>query len=166
MQQQDPRVDRSRGAVYQAEDSLASIMRRTHRAVRVGRRVVTLPADVRFAGVDEVQGFVDRVLARSATDGGADHGPVRVQVRRGFRMATYSEGQINIPAADPRGRWALTRSVVLHEIAHHLTARPGHGRAFRVTLVTLYERHVGAGAADLLRHLFAPIDAVPDARRR
>ena len=55
MQQRDPRVDRSRGAVYQAEDSLASIMRRTHRAVRVGRRVVTLPAEVRFAGVDEVQ---------------------------------------------------------------------------------------------------------------
>ncbi len=162
MQQQDPRVDRSRGAVYQAEDSLASIMRRTHRAVRVGRRVVTLPAEVRFADVDEVQGFVDRVLDRSATDGGTDNGPVRVQVRRGFRMATYSEGQINIPAADPRGRWALTRSVVLHEIAHHLTACPGHGRAFRAALVTLYERHVGAGAADLLRHLFAPIDAVPD----
>ena len=162
MQQQDPRVDRSRGAVYQAEDSLASIMRRTHRAVRVGRRVVTLPAEVRFAGVDEVQGFVDRVLARSAADGGIDHGPVRVQVRRGFRMATYSDGQINIPAADPRGRWALTRSVVLHEIAHHLTAQPGHGRAFRATLATLYEQHVGAGAADLLRHLFAPIDAVPE----
>jgi len=77
-------------------------------------------------------------------------------------MATYSPGRIHIPATDPRGRWALTRSVVLHEVAHHLTGVPGHGRAFRRTLVALYERHLGPGAAELLGHLFAPIDAVPD----
>jgi hypothetical protein len=77
-------------------------------------------------------------------------------------MATYSGGRINIPAADPRGRWALTRSVVLHEIAHHLTGVPGHGRAFRDTLVALYARHISPGAAELLGHLFAPIDSVPE----
>jgi hypothetical protein len=77
-------------------------------------------------------------------------------------MATYTPGRIHIPAADPRGRWALTRSVVLHEVAHHLSGVPGHGSSFRSALVTLYERHVSPGAAELLRHLFAPIDAVPE----
>ena len=163
MQNPDPRVDRSRGAVYQAEDSVASVMRRAHRAVRVGRSVITLPEEVRFGSLEAVQGFVDAVLADATRSGRfADRGPVVVQARRGFRMATYSQGRINIPAADPRGRWALTRSVVLHEVAHHLTGEPGHGSAFRATLVELYARHVSSGAAELLAHLFAPIDAVPE----
>jgi hypothetical protein len=76
-------------------------------------------------------------------------------------MATYSPGRIHIPAADPRGRWALTRSVVLHEVAHHLSGVPGHGSSFRGALVALYERHISPDAAELLRHLFAPIEAVP-----
>jgi hypothetical protein len=76
-------------------------------------------------------------------------------------MATYTSGRIHIPSADPRGRWALTRSVVLHELAHHLAGVPGHGSSFRTTLVALYARHISPGAAALLRHLFAPIDAVP-----
>jgi putative metallohydrolase (TIGR04338 family) len=163
MQNQDPRVDRSRGAVYQAEDSVASVMRRPHRMVRVGSSVVTLPEEVRFGSLATIQVFVDAVLADATASGQfPDCGPVTVEVRRGFRMATYSAGRIHIPAADPRGRWALTRSVVLHEVAHHLTGVPGHNRAFRQTLVTLYDRHISPGAAALLRHLFAPIDAVPD----
>ena len=163
MDQQDPRVDRSRGAVYQAEDSVAAIMRRPHRAVRVGRSVVTLPEEVRFGNLPAIQSFVDAVVADAVDTGAcADRGPVTVQVRRGFRMATYSAGTINIPAADPRGRWALTRGVVLHETAHHLAGEPGHGATFRTTLVELYRRHVSPEAAQLLAHLFAPIDAVPD----
>jgi putative metallohydrolase (TIGR04338 family) len=163
MQNQDPRVDRSRGAVYQAEDSVASVMRRPHRAVRVGSSVVTLPEEVRFGSLAAIQGFVDAVLAEATACGQfPDRGPVVVEVRRGFRMATYSQGRIHIPAADPRGRWALTRSVVLHEVAHHLSGVPGHGSSFRATLVTLYARHISPGASELLRHLFAPIDAVPE----
>jgi putative metallohydrolase (TIGR04338 family) len=163
MANQDPRIDRSRGAVYQAEDSVAAVMRRAHRAVRVGSSVVTLAEEVRFGSLEAIQGFVDAVLA-DATGSGQfpDRGPVVVEVRRGFRMATYSQGRIHIPAADPRGRWALTRSVVLHEVAHHLTGVPGHGRTFRRTLIALYDRHIGPGAAELLRHLFAPIDSVPE----
>ncbi len=163
MTNQDPRVDRSRGAVYQAEDSVASVMRRPHRMVRVGSSVVTLPEEVRFGSLAAIQGFVDAVLADAARSGQfADRGPVVVEVRRGFRMATYTPGRIHIPAADPRGRWALTRSVVLHEVAHHLSGAPGHGSTFRAALVALYARHVSPGAAELLRHLFAPIDAVPE----
>ena len=163
MAHQDPRVDRSRGAVYQAEDSVASVMRRPHRMVRVGASVVTLPEEVRFGTLVAIQGFVDAVLADATLSGQfPDRGPVVVEVRRGFRMATYSHGRIHIPAADPRGRWALTRSVVLHEVAHHLSGVPGHGASFRAALVALYDRHVSPGAGELLRHLFAPIEAVPE----
>jgi putative metallohydrolase (TIGR04338 family) len=163
MQQQDPRVDRYRGAVYQAEDTIASVMARPHRTVRIDREVVTLPEPGRFGSLSAVQAFVDAVLADPRTTARyPGRGPVRVEAKRGYRSATYSEGSIRIPAADPRGRWALTRAVVLHEVAHHLAGVPGHGRGFREVLVHLYADHLGAGAAALLAHLLAPLDAVPD----
>ncbi len=163
MQTQDPRVDRYRGAVYQAEDTIASVMRRPHRAVRIGRHVLTLPAEVRFGSLAGVQGYVDQVLMVPETVAQyAAPAPVRVQSRRGFRKATYSAGTINIPAADPRGRWALSRAVVLHEVAHHLAAVPGHGREFRAALLHLYRLHLGADASTLLAHLLAPVEHLPD----
>jgi putative metallohydrolase (TIGR04338 family) len=163
MQTQDPRVDRCRGAVYQAEDTIASVMARPHRMVRLGRDVVTLPAVARFGSLDAIQDFVDLVLADPRTT--ADYpgrGGVEVVPKRGFRTASYRDGRIRIPMADPRGRWALTQAVVLHEVAHHLAAEPGHGRSFRGALVHLYERHLGSGAAAMLGHLFEPLDALPD----
>jgi len=161
--QDDPRVDRCRGAVYQAEDTVASVMARAHRAVRLGRRIVTLPADTRFATVEEIQSFADRVLDEPATVSAYPRrGRVRIEARRGFRSATYNAGVVRVPAVDPRGRWALSRAVVLHELAHHLAAEPGHTARFRQTLVHLYRLHLGDGAAELLAHLFAPIDDIPD----
>jgi putative metallohydrolase (TIGR04338 family) len=163
MQQQDPRVDRCAGAVYQAEDTLGSVMARPHRQVRVGREILTLPEQLTFGTVEAIQAFVDAVLDDpGTTQRYPGRGPVSVRVKRGFRSATYREGTIHIPAADRRGRWALSRSVVLHEVAHHLAGEPGHGTGFRAALLHLHERHVGAAAAALLAHLFAPLDALPD----
>ncbi|MGB7982633.1 MAG: TIGR04338 family metallohydrolase, partial [Candidatus Nanopelagicales bacterium] len=163
MQTQDPRVDRYRGAVYQAEDTIASVMKRPYRAVRLGSRVVTLPAEVRFGTLAGVQDYVDSVLAAAPTVARyPGRGPVQVQSRRGFRKATYSAGTINIPAADPRGRWALSRAVVLHEVAHHLAGVPGHGPEFRTALVHLYHLHLGAGAGALLEHLFTPLEGLSE----
>ncbi len=163
MQTQDPRVDRYRGAVYQAEDTIASVMRRPYRAVRLGSRVVTLSAEVRLGSLAGVQAYVDAVLDEPETSARyRGLGPVVVQSRRGFRKATYSAGTINIPAADPRGQWALSRAVVLHEVAHHLAGVAGHGREFRAALVHLYDRRLGAGARALLAHLFAPLEQLPE----
>ena len=163
MQQQDPRVDRCAGAVYQAEDTLGSVMARPHRQVRVGREVLTLPEQLTFGTLEAIQAFVDAVLDDPGTTRRfPGRGPVTVRVKRGFRSATYRDGTIHIPAADRRGRWALSRAVVLHEVAHHLAGEPGHGTAFRAALVHLHERHVGSAAAALLTHLFAPLDALPD----
>lgn len=165
-QHTDPRIDRCRGAVYQAEDTIASVMARPHRGVWVGREVVTLPPVARFGSVPAAQAFVDQVLADPRTAASYPGvGPARVEAKRGFRSATYTTGTIHIPAADPRGRWALTKAVVLHEIAHHLVhqlGEPGHGRAFRAALRHLYALHVGPGAAALLGHLLDPLDELPD----
>lgn len=159
----DPRTDRGRGAVYQAEDSVAKVMASDRRAVRVGAGVVTLPAEVRFGTLEAIQGFVDDVLTHPPTVAlFPGRGRAAVVARRGFRAATYANGRIQIPMADPRGRWALTRAVVLHECAHHLAGVPGHGPRFREVLAHLYAEHLGAGAAALLRHLLAPIDLVPE----
>lgn len=163
MEHNDPRVDRSRGAVYQAEDSVASVMRSPHRSVRLPGGIVAVPAELRFGTLEAVQRYVDQVLSHPATvQRFPGRGMTTVEVRRGFRAATYSSGRIQVPAADPRGRWALTRSVVLHECAHHLAGVPGHGPAFRAALVHLYSTHLGDGAAALLEHLFAPIDSIPE----
>ncbi len=165
MQQQDPRIDRHRGAVYRAEDVLASVMASRHRRVRVGHAVLTLPAEVWFGELPAVQAFVDAALAEPTT--AARHpgrGPVRVEPRRGHRRATYADGVIRIPSADRRGRWAMARGVVLHELAHHLADRSGHGPTFRAALLHLTELHVGTAAATLLRHLFEPLEALPDHR--
>jgi putative metallohydrolase (TIGR04338 family) len=163
MHHNDPRTDRCAGAVYQAEDTLASLMARPHRRVRLGREVVVLPEQLVFGELGAIQGFVDAVLADPAvTAQYPGRGPVTVLAKRGFRSATYREGAIHIPAADPRGRWALTRAVVLHEVAHHLADEPGHGPTFRCALLHLHDRHVGQPAARLLAHLFAPLDDLPD----
>ena len=163
MQQTDPRVDRCRGAVYQAEDTIASVMGRSHRAVRVGRRVLTLPETTRFGTVATVQAYVEAVLARPATAAAYPGvGPIVVEAKKGFRSATYSSGVIHLPAGDPRGRWSMTQAVVLHEVAHHLAGVLGHGREFQRALVHLYREHLGSGAAELLEHLFLPLSELPE----
>lgn len=178
----DPRVDRGRGAVYQAEDTVARVMARADRRVRVSGDVLVLPAIVSFATIESMQGFVDHILAAPSTTSHGPHaGPVRVVPTRGFRRASYHRrigpsvglpvaegqsrtGEIRVPLADPRGRWALTAPVLLHEIAHHLAGEPGHGPSFRRILTHLYREHLGPGAGHLLRTLIAPLDELPDAR--
>lgn len=163
MQNSDPRVDRHRGAVYQAEESVAAVMRSQFRTVRIGQRVVQLPAEMALGSLTAVQTLSDAVLADPRTVARyPGRGSVTVEAKRGFRSATYSAGRIRVPAVDPRGRWAMAQAVVLHECAHHLVAEPGHGRAFRDALRHLYRLHLGEEAAALLDHLFAPIDALPE----
>ena len=163
MQQPDPRIDRHRGAVYRAEDVVASVMRSSSRRVRVDGAVLTLPDEVRFGELGAIRSFVDGVLADPRTTARfPGRGPVRVEPGRGFRRATYADGVIHIPSVDRRGSWAMTRSVVLHEVAHHLAGEPGHGRAFRAALLHLVSLHVGPAAASLLGQLFEPLDALPE----
>lgn len=163
MENTDPRVDRHRGAVYQAEESVAAVMRSPYRAVRIGRQVVGLPVEITLGSLAAVQAYSDQVLTEPRTVARfPSRGTVTVEAKRGFRSASYSAGRIRVPAVDPRGRWAMAQAVVLHECAHHLAGVPGHGRAFRDALLHLYRVQLSEEAAALLEHLFAPIEALPE----
>ena len=77
----------------------------------------------------------------------------RVRARRGryaARRATYHRGDEPVIAI-PNGadRWSMREIVVLHELAHHFTARPytGHGPAFVSAFITLVEVVMGPNTA-------------------
>lgn len=163
-------IDRDRGAVYLAEDQFHRVQASRGRAVRLGRSVVVLPAGLTFGDLEAVAGFlaaagqVPQTRARYP-----QAGPVAVVARRGFRRAQYvarppggGPPEIQLPAVDRRGSWALAQTVVLHEFAHHLAAAvPGHGRQFRAALEHLYAVHLGPDAASVLSMLLAPLDDLP-----
>lgn len=159
----DPRIDRSRGAVYVAEDRVAAAMDGPFRVVQLDGVRLQLPAAVRFGTLEAMQRYADAVLGHSATTSRyPGRGGLRVVPKRGFRSATYSNGVVHVPIADRRGRWALRDTVLLHEIAHHLAPGDGHGRDFRTALVYLYDTQLGHGPAQLLRRQLEHLEHLPD----
>ncbi|GAB3132033.1 TIGR04338 family metallohydrolase [Tsukamurella serpentis] len=113
---------------------------------------LTLPPEARFASVDSVQAYVDRVLGPAT---------VRVRARAGACGAHYErvpEPVIAVPAGRD-GAWALREWVILHELAHHVSARhdlaaPAHGPAFTGALVELATRVMGPAAGLALRIVY------------
>lgn len=102
--------------------------------VRVFGGVWHPEAEVKFTDVDDVQRYVDRVLAHIRCPR-----PITVRQRRGARFAHYEAG--GVMAVPPRhlgGDWALREIVILHEITHHLVGcRCGHDGAFARAFVNL-----------------------------
>lgn len=160
-------------AVYAAEDLFADWLGQASRSpgepirVQVGEHVQDFEPETepRFTDPDHVQDFVDRVLQHLVEAGasyddrsGRDRAriPVRVRSRRGGRKATYERDELSdrsviaIPSRAVGGRWSLRGSVVLHEIAHHLSGADGHGRDFRTTHLRLLEDLGMPVQADLL----------------
>jgi putative metallohydrolase (TIGR04338 family) len=149
--------DPQRARVYEAEGLLARMIDRRDDFPLVaafGSRVA-VPDDRKFGDLDSVQRYVDAVLAlewvrRAAPERAAL--PVRVRARAGATKAEYEFAThvIAVPPHRVGGRWAMRELVVLHEIAHHLAAEPGHGATFVSTFVELVEEIVGAEAGFLL----------------
>ncbi|KXO89334.1 hypothetical protein AXK61_12105 [Tsukamurella pseudospumae] len=118
---------------------------------------LTLPPEARFASVESVQSYADRVLGL---------GEVRVRARAGSAGAHYESGNGRTPVvAVPAGRdgaWALRELVVLHELAHHValaTSRPGvdgaaHGASFTAAFIELAARVMGPEAGLALRIVY------------
>lgn len=135
--------DPQRLATYRAEDRLHRWLDRANPTLTVDVTEYTPEIDERFVGPDDVQPFVDAVL-RHLTEAGKDYGgrarqPVTVRPRRGNTQAEYAAGVIALPPFEAGGSWALRASVVLHELAHHLTGAGGHGADFRATFIRLLE---------------------------
>ncbi|MEU1525278.1 TIGR04338 family metallohydrolase [Nocardia rhamnosiphila] len=163
--------DTQRAKVYDAEQLVRSVFDRAaefgQRTVEVHGSRLTLPVERKFASVDSVQQYCDRVLALGWVAATWERAgvPIRVRARAGNVAAHYETGDavLAVPLhaeAATRGRtaWALRELVVLHELAHHLEPRPdtvaAHGPEFCARYVELADGVIGPEAGLLLRLTF------------
>lgn len=157
-------TDPDRSAVYAAEDQVAAWLdtlgpERT--TLTVDGHTFAPETEPRFTDPDTAARYVAQVLTH-LRDGGRDYRgrerqAVAVRPRRGHRAATYdfASATIAVPPFATGGRWALRGLVLLHELAHHLHGEPGHGAAWRATLLRLLEDVGSPVIAELLQHAYA-----------
>lgn len=155
--------DTQRAGVYDAEQLVRGMFDRAdefgHRTVELYGSRLTLPVERKFASVESVQRYCDRVLALGWVRANWQRAsvPVRVRARAGTTAAHYeTEGAVLAVPLHSRGvAWALRELVVLHELAHHLAPRERdlapHGPEFCTRYLELVEGVVGPEAAFVLR---------------
>ena len=158
--------DTQRTGVYESEALVRTMFDRADerglRVVEVLGSQLTLPVERKFASIESVQDYVNRVLAlnwvrstwvRAST-------PVRVRARSGHTAAHYESdcATIAIPEHRAGAAWAFRELVVLHELAHHLDpsdpdvpAQAPHGPEFVDRYLTLVGEIIGPEAAFALR---------------
>ncbi|MFI8971598.1 TIGR04338 family metallohydrolase [Nocardia asteroides] len=158
--------DSQRAKVYDAEQLVRGVFDRAqefgHRTVEVYGSQLTLPVERRFASVESVQTYVDRVLALNWVRAQWDRAgvPVRVRARAGAAAAHYepAEAVLAVPLHTGATAWALRELVILHELAHHLAPVPdeaAHGPEFCTRYAELVDGVIGPEAALLIRASFA-----------
>nr|WP_280275418.1 TIGR04338 family metallohydrolase [Nocardia wallacei] len=155
--------DTQRAKVYDAE---GLVRRMFERADEYGSRTVdlhgsqlTLPIERRFASVESVQTYVDRVLSLNWVRAQWERSqrPLTVRARAGASAAHYEveTAVLAVPLHTRGAAWALRELVILHEVAHHLEpggAEPAaHGPEFCSRYVELVDGVIGPEAALLLR---------------
>lgn len=155
--------DTQRAKVYDAERLVRGMFDRAdefgHRTVELYGSRLTLPTERKFASVESVQRYCDRVLSlgwvRTTWERAAV--PVRVRARAGTTAAHYevADAVLAVPLHDRGTAWALRELVILHELAHHL-APPEcdlapHGPRFCTRYLELVEGVIGPEAAFVLR---------------
>ncbi|MDV7355958.1 TIGR04338 family metallohydrolase [Rhodococcus oxybenzonivorans] len=158
--------DTQRAAVYEAEALVRTMFDRADerglRVVDVLGSQVTLPVERKFASIESVQDYVNRVLAlnwvrdtwaRAAT-------PIHVRARAGNNAAHYESDCATMAVPEYRSgkAWAFRELVVLHEIAHHLDpsdpddpSSAAHGPEYVDRYLTLVGEIIGPEAAFVLR---------------
>lgn len=152
-------ADPERNATYRAEERLHRWLDVADPTVTVDVSTYTPEREERFVAPADVQRYVDQVLAHLRASGkeygGLESRSVSVVARRGNAKATYAVGVISIPPFEVGGSWALRSTVVLHELAHHLSGADSHSAAFRATFIRLLEDIGKPVWAELLHLAFA-----------
>lgn len=155
--------DGQRAKVYDAEQLVRGVFDRAdeygNRTVEIYGSHLTLPIERRFASVESVQVYTDKVLGlnwvraqweRAAT-------PVRVRSRAGTAAAHYeaAEAVLAVPLHTGATAWALRELVILHELAHHLEPAAAsvapHGPEFCSRYLELVDGIIGPEAGLVLR---------------
>ncbi|BCK59241.1 TIGR04338 family metallohydrolase [Nocardia wallacei] len=155
--------DAQRGKVYDAEGLVRRMFERADaygaRTVDLHGSQITLPVERRFASVESVQSYVDRVLSLNwvRAQWERSHTPLTVRARAGASAAHYEveTAVLAVPLHTRGTAWALRELVILHEIAHHLEPAgaelTAHGPEFCSRYVELVDGVIGPEAALLLR---------------
>lgn len=136
--------DSQRQKVYDAEWDLRHIL---DHATEIGNPTVelkgmslTLPPEARFANLESMQEYVDRVVKRMDAELPDGVAALHVRERRGDRYAHYEKaGKEGPTIAIPMnlGSFALRETIVLHEIAHHLAPGHMHGPVYASAYIAL-----------------------------
>ncbi|MFC8381566.1 TIGR04338 family metallohydrolase [Nocardia sp. NPDC057272] len=161
-----PQRDSQRAKVYDGEQLVRGVFDRAeefgHRTVDVYGSQLTLPVERRFASVESVQSYADKVLALNWVRAQWERATVSIRVRaRGGAAAAHYEPEsavLAVPLHTGSTAWALRELVVLHELAHHLapdSAQAPHGPEFCSRYVELVDGVIGPEAALLIRTTFA-----------
>ncbi len=152
-------ADPDRKRVYGAETALRELLDQATSMpgqpvpVVVGRSQVVLPPEVRFADVASVRRYCEQVMALDRIASRWPARPVRVRVRKG---ATKAHWETTGTIAIPDEKWAMRETVVLHELAHHLTpCSLDHGKTFQDALLDLYEVAMAPEVAFVARVLIS-----------
>ena len=152
-----------RAKVYDAEGLVRRMFDRADehgmRTVELYGSQITLPIERRFASVESVQSYVDRVLGLNwVRDQWVRAGaPVSVRARAGAAAAHYETERavLAVPLHAGGSAWALRELVILHELAHHLQTAEldvaPHGPEFCICYVDLVDGIIGSEAALVLR---------------
>ncbi|WP_024801553.1 TIGR04338 family metallohydrolase [Nocardia sp. BMG51109] len=155
--------DTQRARVYDAEGLVRRMFERADehgvRTVDLHGSQITLPIERRFASVESVQRYANRVLALNWIRAQWDRASTPLTVReRGGTTAAHYESERAVLAVPLHARgtaWALRELVILHELAHHLEPAGAelapHGPEFCSRYLDLVDGVIGPEAALLLR---------------
>ena len=150
--------DTQRGRVYSAQHNLGQIFdnARTNPTFTIEGITVTLPPEGKFASLESIQAYVNRVLRHPAVTAEFPHldgAKILVRRRKGAKAAHYERATQTIAIPDQVG-WAMRELVVLHELAHHLSWDQ-HGPQFVGAFVALLDAVMGPEVALVARMLFS-----------
>ena len=151
--------DFQRQKLYDAENVLRRFYdvadRIGNRVITVGGITLTLPPEARFASIESIQAYVDRVRALPALAHYPRAAiPVTVRSRASDAKAHYENARAVIAIPDNLGSWAMREIIVLHELAHHLAWGDQHGPRFAAALLDLLDAVLGPEPALALRILY------------
>lgn len=140
--------DSQRSRVYTSEEALCSLYDHPGTTEIFGVQLQLEP-EARFASIESVQAYVDRVVAMpSVVARFGRTSPVSVRERKGGKFAHYDHRRAEIAINTEQTRWALRELVVLHELAHHYAGPTAkHGPSFTATLVALLDLVMGPQAS-------------------
>lgn len=118
---------------------------------------LTIPVERKFGRIEDIQRYVDMVLALNWVRDTYPSArlPLKVVRHRVINRANCGHGELRVNDSDEGRAWSFREVVILHEVAHHLTpCGTEHGVEWRACFLDLLDGIVGPEAAFLLRTNF------------